>query len=686
MGNLRIVTSARWETLGARLLGENMCSFLVWAPRANRVDVCINRPGNREIVMEAVGDGYFHAVVEDIAAGALYRYRLNEEKERPDPASRYQPQGVHGPSQIIDRRFSWKDSGWRGLPLESYVLYELHVGTFTAQGTFDAITPRLTTLKDLGVTAIELMPLAQYSGDRNWGYDGVYAYAVQASYGGPLALKAFVNACHQHGIAVVLDVVYNHVGPEGNYLADFGPYFTDLYRTPWGQAINFDEAGSDEVRRYFIENALQWITDFHVDALRLDAIHAIVDLSSRTFLEELRAAVHSKAKELDRDVYLFPESNRNDARVVCAPGAGGWGFDAVWNDDFHHSLHVLLTGERDGYYEDFSGIDDLASCYREGFLYAGQYSKYRQRRHGNSSKQIPAKRFIVCAQNHDQVGNRRVGDRLAQLVSFEQLKLAAGTLLLSPYLPLLFMGEEYGESAPFQYFVSHGDPSLIEAVRRGRREEFARFGWIGEIPDPQSEATFLGCKLNWDLQSGGNHRVLWHFYQELLRLRREVSPLAKLDKDALEVTPFTRQKALLVRRWDSSSQILFVCHFDGFPIELRSPIPPGRWHRALDSEDERWGGKGSQALAVLESQGELQLSLGPWAVLVLAQATESDKTLTAVERSTQKKGKREVLRSGIGAPPCRDISVAIRVSSDSHLPNILRVFGTSPGPCKESEK
>jgi maltooligosyltrehalose trehalohydrolase len=365
---------------------------------------------------------------------------------------------------------------------------------------------------------------------------------------------------------------------------------------------------------------------FHVDALRLDAIHAIVDLSARTFLEELRAAVHSKAKQLDRDVYLFLESNRNDARVVCAPEAGGWGFDAVWNDDFHHSLHVLLTGERDGYYEDFSGIDNLASCYREGFLYAGQYSKYRQRRHGNSSKQIPAKRFIVCAQNHDQVGNRRVGDRLAQLVSFEQLKLAAGTLLLSPYLPLLFMGEEYGESAPFQYFVSHGDPSLIEAVRRGRREEFVSFGWLGEIPDPQSEATFLGCKLNWDLQSGGNHRALWHFYQELLRLRREMSPLAALDKDALEVTPFTRHKALLVRRWDSSSQVLFVCHFDRVPAELRLPIPPGRWHRALHSEDERWGGRGSQAHEVVESQGELQLCLGPWAFLVLAQTTEIDKT------------------------------------------------------------
>jgi maltooligosyltrehalose trehalohydrolase len=619
MTNSRIVTATSQETLGAHLLGENACSFLVWAPRASRVDIRFTEPDKRERPMQAAGGGYFSAVVDDIAAGALYRYRLDDEKERPDPASRYQPQGVHGPSQITGSRFAWNDSGWRGLPLESYVLYELHVGTFTPQGTFDAIIPRLTTLKELGVTAIELMPLAQFPGDRNWGYDGVYAYAVAASYGGPAALKAFVNACHQHGIAVVLDVVYNHVGPEGNYLADFGPYFTDRYKTPWGQAINFDDAGSDEVRRYFIENALQWITDFHVDALRLDAIHAIVDLSARTFLEELSAAVHGKAKELGRNVYLFPESNRNDARVLRTPEACDWGFDAVWNDDFHHSLHVLLTGERDGYYEDFSGIDDLARCYREGFLYTGQYSRYRQRRHGNSSKQVPAKRFIVCTQNHDQVGNRRVGERLSQLVSFDQLKLAAGTLLLSPYLPLLFMGEEYAESAPFQYFVSHGDPSLVAAVRRGRREEFVRFGWKGEAPDPQSEATFFACKLNWDLQRAGQHRVLWHFYQELLRLRREVPSLARLDKDALEVTSFPDEKVLLVKRWDASGQVLLACHFDRIPTELTLPIPPGAWHRALDSEEERWSGKGDPGPAVLESHGELQLRLTPWAFVVLAQ-------------------------------------------------------------------
>jgi maltooligosyltrehalose trehalohydrolase len=567
--------------------------------------------------MQAVGCGYFHAVVDGVSAGALYRYRLDNDKERPDPASRYQPRGVQGPSQIVDNRFDWTDSKWTGIPFEKYVFYELHVGTFTPQGTFDAIVPRLPTLKDLGVTAVELMPVAQFPGDRNWGYDGVYPYAVQASYGGPAALKTFVNACHEHGIAVALDVVYNHLGPEGNYLADFGSYFTDRYKTPWGQAINFDDAESDEVRRFFIENALEWITDFHIDALRLDAIHAIVDPSARTFLQELRAAVHSKAKELGRNVQLIPESNRNDARVVSPPEVGGWGFDALWNDDFHHSLHVLVTGERNGYYEDFRGIEDLAGSYREGFLYAGQYSKFRKKRYGNSSKQIPAKRFVVYAQNHDQVGNRRVGDRLSQSLSLEQLRLAAGTVLLSPYIPLLFMGEEYGESAPFQYFVSHEDPSLIEAVRRGRQQEFTRFGWAGEIPNPQSEATFARCKLNWDSRTAGHHRILWHFYQELLRLRREVSPLAHLDKNSLEVTAFADQKVLLAKRWDDASQVFIVHHFDQAPTDLELAIPPGRWSRILDSDDERWGGKASPTGGVFQSSGDVRLFLGPFAFLVL---------------------------------------------------------------------
>jgi len=612
--------TARDETLGAVLVSENACSFLVWAPRARSVEVSIVEPAKRAVPMQAAGCGYFHAVVEGVSAGALYRYRLDGEKERADPASRYQPQGVHGPSQIVDSRFDWTDSEWRGIPLEKYVLYELHVGTFTPEGTFDAIIPRLATLKDLGVTAIELMPVAQFPGDRNWGYDGAYPYAVQASYGGPLALKRLVDACHQHEIAVALDVVYNHLGPEGNYLADFAPYFTDLYKTPWGQAINFANADSDHVRRYFIENALQWITDYHIDALRLDAIHAIVDPSARTFLEELNATIHAKAKDLGRDVYLIPEDNRNDARVVKSPEAGGWGFDSVWNDDFHHSLHVLLTGERDGYYEDFCGVDDLAGAYRDGFLYSGRYSKYRRKHYGSSSKEIPAKRFVIFSLNHDQVGNRRDGDRPSQSLSLEQLKLAAGTVLLSPYISMMFMGEEYAESAPFQYFVSHGDPSLIEAVREGRKKEFAEFGWAGDIPDPQSEATFLACKLNWNLHTEGHHRILWNFYQELLRLRRDISALANLDKDAMQVTAAPDQKVLLVRRWNPSGQILIVHHFDRIATDIKATIPEGNWRTILDSNEERWQGSGGPPTAVLQSQGETQLRLTPWAFLVLSQS------------------------------------------------------------------
>jgi maltooligosyltrehalose trehalohydrolase len=611
--------TARDETLGGVLVGENACSFLVWAPRARSVEVRIVEPRERAVPMQGAGCGYFHAVVEGISAGALYRYRLDGENERPDPASRYQPRGVHGPSQIIDSSFKWNDSRWRGIALEKYVFYELHVGTFTPEGTFDAIVPRLAALKDLGVTAIELMPVAQFPGERNWGYDGVYPYAVQASYGGPLGLKRLVDACHQHGIAVALDVVYNHLGPEGNYLADFAPYFTDLYKTPWGQAINFDDAESDEVRRYFTDNALQWVTDYHVDALRLDAIHAIVDPSARTSLEELSSAVHAKAEELGRDVYLIPEDNRNDTRVVKSPEVGGWGFDSVWNDDFHHSLHVLLTGERDAYYQDFSGVGDLAGAYREGFVYSGQYSKYRRKRYGISSKRIPARRFVVFSQNHDQVGNRSVGDRPSQSLSFEQLKLAAGTVLLSPYIPLLFMGEEYAETAPFQYFVSHGDPALIEAVREGRKKEFAEFGWVGDIPDPQSEATFLGCKLNWNLHAEGQHRVLWNFYQELLRLRRDIPVLANLDKDAMEVTPFTDQKVLLVRRWDASGQVLIVHSFDRIPASVNLPVPAGKWQTVLDSNEERWQGDGGATTDKPQSHGEIQLRLTPWASLVLWQ-------------------------------------------------------------------
>jgi maltooligosyltrehalose trehalohydrolase len=375
----------------------------------------------------------------------------------------------------------------------------------------------------------------------------------------------------------------------------------------------------------FLAAALRWIAEFRVDALRLDAIHAIVDLSARTFLEELRDAVSAKARELGRKVCLFPESNRNDSRVVSAAEAGGLGFDAVWNDDFHHSLHVLLTGERKGYYEDYAGIEDLAGCYREGFLYAGRFSKFRGMRYGRSSKDIPTERFIVYAQNHDQIGNRRTGDRLSQSLALDQLKLAAGTVLLSPFVPLLFMGEEYAEPAPFQYFVSHGDPALIEAVRRGRKEEFANFDWTGNVPDPQGESTFLGSKLNWDLHNEGRHRILWDFYKELLRLRRELPALARLDNKSLETTSLAPQRVLLIRRWHSSSQVLIICHFESAAIELSLPMPSGRWRKTLDSGETTHGRGSNRTAEIIEAHCETFLSLGPWAFLVLVQDPATQK-------------------------------------------------------------
>jgi maltooligosyltrehalose trehalohydrolase len=598
-------------TLGATYLEDGRCQFHVWAPFAQTVAVHILAPRERLVPMDPDEHGYHRATLDGIEPGSLYVYRFDGEKERPDPASRFQPQGVHGPSQVMSPSFVWEDDSWSGLPLEEYVIYELHVGTFAPEGTFDAIIPHLDKLKKLGVTTIELMPVAQFPGDRNWGYDGVCLFAVQNSYGGPEGLKRLVNACHRLGLAVTLDVVYNHLGPEGNYLADFGPYFTNRYRTPWGPAVNFDGPGSDEVRCFYIENAVYWITEFHIDALRLDALHAVFDYSAQPFLEELAAAVHGQADQMSRRVHLFAESDRNDPRLVRREDRGGYGLDAHWNDDFHHALHTLLTGEQFGYYQDFGNIGDLAKAFRDGFVYSGQYSSYRQRRHGASSRDVPAHRFVVFAQNHDQVGNRGGGERLSRLLSFEKLKLAAGVVLLSPFIPLLFMGEEYGETAPFRYFISHSDPALIEAVRRGRREEFAAFAWQGEPPEPQDEETFLGSKLNHDLRREGHHRVLFELYQELLRLRKEVPALARLSKEQLEVASYEKETVLFFRRWDGESQVFAVFNFNDARASVALPVPAGRWHRKLDSTDERWQGGGSSVPDLLESEAQIVLALNP---------------------------------------------------------------------------
>lgn len=570
------------------------------------------------MAMEKDSSGYHRAVVEGLRPGARYLYSLGGVKECPDPASRFQPLGVHGASQLDSGSFEWTDQGWQGLPLEDYVLYEIHLGTFTPEGTLDSAAAALDELRELGISAVELMPVAQFPGERNWGYDGVYPFAVQASYGGPQALKRFVNACHARGLAAVVDVVYNHLGPEGNYLADFGPYFTGRYRGLWGSAVNFDGPESGEVRRYFIENALYWITEFHFDALRLDAIHGIFDFSSQPFLGELGARVHERAERLGRKVYVIAESDLNDSRVMAPAAQGGCSLDAQWSDDFHHALHTLLTGERAGYYQDFGQLGQLAKAFREGYVYSGEYSAYRRRRHGNSSRALEARQFVVFAQNHDQVGNRLRGDRLASLVSFESLKLAAGVVILSPFIPLLFMGEEYGETAPFLYFISHGDPAVVEATRRGRRQEFAAFAWEGEIPDPQDEATFLRSKIHPELRRQGRHRTLAQFYQELLRLRRSRPALRHLSKETLEVKTSEEGRVLTLRRWHAGDEVWAAFRFGDQVASLAVPVPSGAWRKELDSEDERWGGSGSLLPDRLEGRAERSLLLEPRAFVVLS--------------------------------------------------------------------
>lgn len=609
------------DRLGAVYLGDGRCRFLVWAPLVQRMIVHVVSPGELTVPLERDARGYHQGMVDGVMPGSLYFYRLDEQRERPDPASRYQSHGVHGPSQVVDTDFPWCDRLWSGLPLEEYIIYELHVGTFTKEGTFEAIILYLDELIGLGITALELMPVAQFPGNRNWGYDGVYPFAVQDSYGGPDGLRFLVDTCHQKGLAVILDTVYNHFGPEGSYIADFGPYFTDRYKTPWGAALNFDGPDSDEVRRFFIENALYWLTDFHIDALRLDALHAIMDNSAYTFLEELFQAFHREAKAIKRKAHLIGESAANNARLIKPSELGGHGLDAQWNDDFHHSLHTLLTDERNGYYQDFGQLERLIKAFREGFVYSGQYSSYRHRRHGVSSSDIPAERFVVFAQNHDQVGNRMLGERLSRLTSFEALKLAAGIVLLSPFIPLLFMGEEYGETAPFLYFTSHSEPELVEAVCRGRREEFAAFQWQGEPPDPQDEVTFLACKLNRQLSLGSQHRVLAEFYSELIRLRREIPALACLSKNNLAVKGFAQQKLFFIHRLNKDNEVIIVFNINKDQTSVTLPIPAGHWRKGLDSSEELWGGRVSAIPEKVESKGECDLVLNPWTVVLLIKET-----------------------------------------------------------------
>lgn len=597
--------------VGALPQGGGYTTFRVWAPERQSVEVVLESSPPRMVALTPSDMGYHEARVADAPPGTRYRLRLNQREVYPDPASRFQPEGVHGPSQVVSLAYPWTDAAWRGRPLSDYVTYEVHVGAFSLEGTFEGIVPHLPRLRDLGVTAIELMPVAQFPGARNWGYDGAYPYAVQHSYGGPQDLQRLVDACHGHGLAVVLDVVYNHLGPEGNYLAAFGPYFTERYHTPWGAALNFDGPDSDGVRNFFIQNALMWLRDYHVDALRLDAVHAIVDASAKPFLQDLAEAVDGLSDTLGRPLYLIAESDLNDARLLRSRDAGGFGIHAQWNDGFHHAIHTLLTGERHGYYRDYGEARHLLKALTEGFVYSGEYSPHRRRRHGNSSRDIEAGRLVVCVQNHDQVGNRMLGERLATLVDFESLKLAAGVLLLSPMLPLLFMGEEYGETAPFLYFVDHGDPALEEAVRKGRRAEFASFRWSGEPPDPQAEATFARSRLDHGLRDAEPHRTLEAYYRRLLALRREHPALRNLSKQTLEAGALPSQPVVWLRRWHGGQQVWAAFNFAPQIVRVDVRLPAGRWVKWLASAAAEWRGPGDPLPAGITGGEAASIALPP---------------------------------------------------------------------------
>lgn len=602
------------DILGATQLSTGECLFLVWAPFADSVKLQILDSPRRSIPMERLARGYFRALMER-RNSYRYLYDLggNGRKMRPDPASRFQPEGVHGPSEVVPQgKFHWEDNGWPGLARRELVFYEVHVGTFTPEGTFDAIIPRLRELRELGVTVVELMPVAQFPGQRNWGYDGVFPFCVQNSYGGPSGLRRLVNACHREGLGVALDIVYNHLGPEGNYLADFGPYFTDRYHTPWGQALNFDGERSDEVRRFFTENALYWVRDFHVDVLRLDAVHAIVDTSAKPFLRELNGAIQTTAVDLNREIHLIAECDRNDIRTVQPPGRGGYGFAAQWNDDFHHAVHAVLTNETGGYYQDFGEVAQIARALTGGYVYQGEYSRYRRRSHGSESKGVSGEHFVGFTQNHDQIGNRMKGERLGHLVDFEALKVAAGVMLLSPFLPLIFMGEEYGETSPFQYFVSHQDPQLIEAVRQGRRSEFRGFGWNEDPPDPQDEATFLRSQLHWELRKAKPHKQLLDLYSELLRVRKRLAALSNSDMSCVQATALENEKALLLHRWKEGDEIFACFNFGKEAARMTIPWPQAGWLKVLNSRDHRWAGPGSSLPECLPCAANQSLIIEPF--------------------------------------------------------------------------
>jgi maltooligosyltrehalose trehalohydrolase len=559
-----------------------MTPIRIWAPHAKRVELVSD---DQRVDLQAQTDGWFEGTHDFVD----YYIALDRGPGRPDPRSGWQPDGIDGPTRVVEHdAFDWTDLAWRGFQLSSAVIYELHVGTFTREGTFDAILDKLDHLVALGIDAIELMPVNEFSGTHGWGYDGVDLYAPHHSYGGPDGLKRLVDACHARGLGVILDVVYNHLGPAGNYLREFGPYFTDKYGTPWGEAINLDGPGSDEVRDFLIGNAYMWFEHYHVDGLRLDAVHAIFDQSALHFLEELAARVDELKAKLGRTLWLIAESDLNDPRIVRPRAAGGYGIDAQWSDDLHHALHARLTGETTGYYGDFGSIGDIATALRQAFVYDGRRSGFRGRRHGRSTHGLDGHRFLAYLQTHDQVGNRARGERTSMLMSNELLKVGAALVMTSPFVPMLFQGEEWGASTPFFYFTDHLDTGLGRAVSEGRRREFAGFGWAPEdIPDPQDSETFARSKLDWTELDEQPHADLLEWHRRLIALRKERAELSDGRMDDVRTELDEAAGWLVVYR----GPLTIACNFTTEVSEISVERDPGTVLLSSTKEPETSGGR-----------------------------------------------------------------------------------------------
>jgi maltooligosyltrehalose trehalohydrolase len=587
-----------------------MHTFKVWAPKAQNMAVKV---GENVQPMQSGEGGSWEAKIDTAGPGTDYSFIIDGGDSVPDPRSAWQPHGIHGPSRVVDHSaFQWTDALWQARPLSSAVIYELHIGTFTPAGTFKSTIEKLDYLVDLGITHVEIMPVNEFSGDWGWGYDGVDLYAPHHSYGTPEDLKQLVNACHEKGLAVLLDVVYNHFGPVGNYLSQFGPYFTDAYHTPWGQAVNLDHAGSAEVRRFFADNAMMWLRDYHFDGLRLDAVHAYHDKSAIHFLEFLSSEVDSLASELGKHLVVIAESDLNDPRVITSREAGGFGCDAQWSDDFHHALHTVLTGEQDGYYADFGTLTQLAKSLRSAFVYDGIYSKDRDRIHGRPPVGLSGHHFLGYSQNHDQVGNRAQGERLSQLVNPGRQKIAAALVLTSPFVPMLFEGEEFGAPTPFQYFTHHEDLELGEAVSEGRRSEFAAFGWNPEeVPDPQNPDTFQRSKLKWEEIGQEPHASLLNWYKRLIQLRRSTSALTDGRMERVETNFDKNANWFVVKR----GSIEIACNL----APDRQAVPVSAKPENLLVSEDGW----QLRPGLIELPGDSVAIIGPNIGLVTTEASDS---------------------------------------------------------------